>query len=202
MFARKQLHKWLVAVLSFLTLAGLADAAPARADRCMAWSFVKRGEIAGVGRTTSFEAAAIVMLGGGSGGAFDARVFADVGGQGIVDFGTVRPVSPSSDGDRMDAFFADGFLYVDNALYLPGECHACSTHSAVQRFLIRKPEIGPPTLVREGIAVVTPPTGAPAPCSAGLPSSWIKRVHDVERQASFAATATYGGRKLVTNASS
>jgi hypothetical protein len=37
-------------------------------------------------------------------------------------------------GDRMEAQFVDGKLWVKNAVYLPGEAHCCYTHIAVRQF--------------------------------------------------------------------
>lgn len=37
-------------------------------------------------------------------------------------------------GDRMEAQFVGGKLWVKNAIYLPGEAHCCYTHTAVRQF--------------------------------------------------------------------
>jgi hypothetical protein len=37
-------------------------------------------------------------------------------------------------GDRMEAQFVDGKLWVKNAVYLPGEAHCCYTRIAVRQF--------------------------------------------------------------------
>ena len=45
---------------------------------------------------------------------------------------TIKPVGAS--GDRMNASFREGKLFIWNAVYLPGEAHCCYTHIAVRRF--------------------------------------------------------------------
>jgi hypothetical protein len=47
---------------------------------------------------------------------------------------TFHTITPADDGDRMDAQFVAGKLWVRNAIYLPGEAHCCYTHVIVRQF--------------------------------------------------------------------
>lgn len=47
---------------------------------------------------------------------------------------TLQTIQPADGGDRMDAQFANGKLWVRNAIYLPGEAHCCYTHVVVRQF--------------------------------------------------------------------
>jgi hypothetical protein len=61
-------------------------------------------------------------------------VVVGVGGNGYS-AATLQVIRPESQyGDRMTAQFVDGKLWVENALYLPGEAHCCYTHTAVRQF--------------------------------------------------------------------
>jgi hypothetical protein len=46
---------------------------------------------------------------------------------------TLQTIAPADGGDRMDAQFAAGKLWVRNAIYLPGEPHCCYTHVIVRQ---------------------------------------------------------------------
>ncbi len=46
----------------------------------------------------------------------------------------LQRLRPADDGDRMDAQFVNGKLWVKNAIYLPGEAHCCYTHIAVRQY--------------------------------------------------------------------
>jgi hypothetical protein len=46
----------------------------------------------------------------------------------------LQTIAPADDGDRMDAQFVGGKLWVKNAIYLPGEPHCCYTHAMVRQF--------------------------------------------------------------------
>ena len=87
----------------------------------------------------------VLLYGGGSGGAFAARVFVLDGGRGVVDFGTIG----AQGGDSLRAFFSDDTLYFMNAARLPGECHACASHVAVQRLHLQNHK-----LVNDGVVTV------------------------------------------------
>ena len=57
-----------------------------------------------------------------------------VGGNGLETI-ALPPIKPDGEyGDRMDASFRDGKLFVSNAIYLPGEAHCCFTHRTYRRF--------------------------------------------------------------------
>jgi hypothetical protein len=139
-------------------------------------SFVRTGQLSGS------DAVALVVTGGGSGGAFSVRIFAEIGSWGVVDLGEIKPLISGGNGDRMGAFLAGGFAYVDNALYLPGEYHAGSTHLAVQRFSIQRYGDSKPTLVRDGVAVVRIPRHG---------TCWAAAIRKAEQTAHFAATAVF-----------
>lgn len=47
---------------------------------------------------------------------------------------TLQTIEPADDGDRMDAQFAGGKLWVRNSIYLPSEAHCCNTHVIVRQF--------------------------------------------------------------------
>lgn len=47
---------------------------------------------------------------------------------------TLQTIEPADDGDRMDAQFAGGKLWVRNSIYLPGEAHCCNTHVIVRQY--------------------------------------------------------------------
>ena len=47
---------------------------------------------------------------------------------------TLPTIAPADDGDRMDAQFVNGKLWVRNSIYLPGEAHCCNTHVIVRQF--------------------------------------------------------------------
>ena len=71
-----------------------------------------------------------------NGGASEASVYiVRPGGNGtpVINGGTIRA---AGDGDRMDAFFVDGKLYVTNEIYLPGEAHCCGSQAVVQVFAV------------------------------------------------------------------
>lgn len=58
------------------------------------------------------------------------------GGNGYLTSDLQR-IAPVLDGDRMDAQFASGKLWVKNAIYLPNEAHCCYTHISVRQFGFR-----------------------------------------------------------------
>lgn len=43
-------------------------------------------------------------------------------------------IQPADDGDRMDAQFVGGKLWVRNSIYLPNEAHCCNTHVIVRQY--------------------------------------------------------------------
>jgi hypothetical protein len=81
------------------------------------------------GSVDGHAAEVILVMGGGSGGAFSADVFVDAGMYGVVET-NVSVV----DGSGLSAFFDHGKLYFINAIHLPGECEACSRATAAQQF--------------------------------------------------------------------
>ena len=102
-----------------------------------------------LGTLNGWPADVVLLNGGGSGGAFAARVFVDDGARGVVDLGVVN----AEGGDGLNAFFSDGTLYFTNRARLPGECHTCASHVAVQRLHLRNHK-----LVNDGVITVDAPT--------------------------------------------
>lgn len=101
------------------------------------------------------EAEVILDDRGGNGGAFDALVYVDARGtllhgspQGIM----YRKVSVVGDGSDLRAFFDAGKIYITNAVYLPGECHACSRNTSAQEFGFEHGK-----LTSEGVVTVADP---------------------------------------------
>ena len=50
---------------------------------------------------------------------------------------TLQTIAPADDGDRIDAQFVNGKLWVQNSIYLPGEAHCCNTHVVARQFGFR-----------------------------------------------------------------
>jgi hypothetical protein len=73
-----------------------------------------------------------------NGGATTAQVFMvrpDGNGTPLIDAGLIHAVSQ---GDRMNAFFRNGLLYVTNSIYGPNEAHCCNSKMAVQLFGVNR----------------------------------------------------------------
>jgi hypothetical protein len=73
-----------------------------------------------------------------NGGATTAQVFMvrpDGNGTPLIDAGLIHA---ASQGDRLDAFFHNGLLYVTNSVYGPNEAHCCNTKMAVQLFGVNR----------------------------------------------------------------
>jgi hypothetical protein len=78
--------------------------------------------------------AAIYHYNGTNGGPDSIGVITvGAGGNGYLTT-TLQTIEPADDGDRMDAQFVAGKLWVTNAIYLPGEAHCCYTHIAARQF--------------------------------------------------------------------
>lgn len=77
----------------------------------------------------------IIHFSGSNGGADELFPFTiGRGGNGLLTI-TLPAIKPEGQyGDRMDAWFANGKLYVLNSVYLPGEAHCCNSHVTVRQF--------------------------------------------------------------------
>ena len=62
-----------------------------------------------------------------------AVVTVGAGGNGYLTT-NLQAIEPADGGDRMDAQFVGGKLWVRNAIYLPSEAHCCYTHVMVRQF--------------------------------------------------------------------
>lgn len=112
--------------------------------------------------------------GGGNGGATRAIVYTlGPGANGIL-LSSAGKIDAASDGDRTDALFTNGKLYVTNAIYLPGEPHCCFTHLAVQRFGFHAGR-----LVREGEGNIAAPEFKPTalPSTESCETAYKKALH-------------------------
>jgi hypothetical protein len=47
---------------------------------------------------------------------------------------TLQTIEPADGGDRMDAQFVGGKLWIRNSIYLPSEAHCCNTHVVVRQY--------------------------------------------------------------------
>ena len=167
----------------------ISNAVAAGSEECASYSFVNTGSLSG------HDAVALVMSGGGSGGAFSVQVFANTGSWGVLELGEVKPMLSNGGGDRMGAFFGNGRLYIDNPLYLPGEFHAGSTHRAIQRFRLSSHGYDKPALVRDGIAVVkTLQFPQRSRCQPGSVSvSWSNKMKRLEEGAAYKTSVIFNG---------
>jgi hypothetical protein len=85
------------------------------------------------GTVDGYRVVVILMDNGTNGEASSAHLFVHgAGGNGgaTADLGLI----PAYQGDRMDALFAGGKLYLTNEIYLPGEAHCCGTHIVASKF--------------------------------------------------------------------
>lgn len=99
----------------------------------------------------------IINAGGGNGGASDVTAFWYTVGPNGYQLAQLRIKTPGSNGDRMQATFARGKLYITNAIYLSGEAHCCYTHLAVQRFGVIVTAAHDASLTLEGFATTAMP---------------------------------------------
>jgi hypothetical protein len=99
----------------------------------------------------------VLYYDGTNGGPSGASAFwLDVGGNGLRT--NVIKIAPQGQyGDRIGVFFANSYMYVSNAVYLPGQAHCCYTNRTVQRFRMDISDSEHPKLVAAGLVNVPLP---------------------------------------------
>ncbi len=141
------------AALACGALASALGAGPAAAS-CIPVPRFDSPSVAGL--VSGIPVTAVYEYSGGNGGAFGVDAYwLTSGGNGALT--AHKKIAAVQGGDRMTALFANGKLYVANAIYLSGEPHCCYTHVAVQRFKMNLSDADHPQLVADGSGTVAQP---------------------------------------------